>query len=66
MDAFRGPVKAGFAALFAVGLLLLFINPPSLNGAEGLLMWAGGALALALLVAWATVAMTGSEGMPEH
>ena len=66
MDAFRGPVKAGFAALFAVGLLLLFINPPSLNGAEGLLMLAGGALVLVFGVAWASVALTGSEGMPEH
>jgi predicted Zn-dependent protease with MMP-like domain len=66
VDAFRGPVKAGFAALFAVGLLLLFINPPSLNGAEGLLMLAGGALVLVFGVAWASVALTGSEGMPEH
>ena len=66
MDAFRGPVKAGFAALFAVGLLLLFINPPSLNGAEGLLMLVGGALVLVFGVAWASVALTGSEGMPEH
>ena len=32
---FRGPVKAGVAALFAVGLLLLFLNPPSLNGRRG-------------------------------
>jgi predicted Zn-dependent protease with MMP-like domain len=66
VDAFRGPVKAGFAALFAVGLLLLFINPPSLNGAEGLLMLAGGAIVLVFGVAWASVALTGSEGMPEH
>jgi predicted Zn-dependent protease with MMP-like domain len=66
VDAFRGPVKAGFAALFAVGLLLLFINPPSLNGAEGLLMLVGGALVLVFGVAWASVALTGSEGMPEH
>ena len=31
----RGPVKAGVAALFAVGVLLLFLNPPSLCGAGG-------------------------------
>ncbi len=66
MDAFRGPVKAGLAALFAVGLLLLFVNPPSLNGAEGLLTLAGGAIALMLVVAWATVALTGSDAMPEY
>jgi predicted Zn-dependent protease with MMP-like domain len=66
VDVFRGPVKAGFAALFAVGVLLLFVNPPSLSGAEGLLMLVGGAIVLALFVAWGTVALTGSDAMPEH
>jgi predicted Zn-dependent protease with MMP-like domain len=66
VDAFRGPVKAGLAALFAVGLLLLFLNPPSLSGAGGLAMLAGGSLVLILGVAWATVALTGSDSMPEH
>jgi predicted Zn-dependent protease with MMP-like domain len=66
VDAIRGPVKAGFAALFAVGLLLLFVNPPSLEGAEGLLLVVGGAVALVLGVAWASVALSGSDSMPEH
>ena len=66
MDVIRGPVKAAFAALFAVGLLLLFLNPPSLSGAEGMLVLIGGALVLALGVAWASVALTGSDSMPEH
>ena len=66
MDAFRGPVKAGFAALFAVGVLLLFLNPPSLSGAEGMAVLAGGALILVLGLAWASVALTGSDSMPEH
>jgi predicted Zn-dependent protease with MMP-like domain len=66
VDTFRGPVKAGLTALFAVGLLLLFLNPPSLSGAEGLAVMMGGALVLVLGVAWATVALTGSDGMPEH
>ena len=65
MDAFRGPVKAAFAALFAVGLLLLFLNPPSLSGAEGMLVLIGGAVVLALGVAWASVALTGKDSMPE-
>jgi predicted Zn-dependent protease with MMP-like domain len=65
-DAFRGPIKAGLAALFAVGLLLLLLNPPSLSGAEGLAVFAGGGLLLLLLTAWATVALTGRDGMPEH
>jgi predicted Zn-dependent protease with MMP-like domain len=66
VDILRGPVKAGFAALFAVGLLLLFLNPPSLDGAEGIAVILGGALLLVLGTAWASVALTGSDSMPEH
>ena len=66
VDMFRGPVKAALAALFAVGLLLLFLNPPSLNGAEGMLLLIGGGIVLVLGVAWATVALAGSDTMPEH
>jgi predicted Zn-dependent protease with MMP-like domain len=66
LDALRGPAKAGIAALFVVGLLLLFLNPPSLSGAEGLAVIVGCALALALLTAWAFVAMSGRDSMPEH
>jgi predicted Zn-dependent protease with MMP-like domain len=66
VDAFRGPVKAAFAALFVVGLLLLFLNPPSLDGAEGMLVWIGGALVLILGVAWVSVALTGKDSMTEH
>jgi predicted Zn-dependent protease with MMP-like domain len=66
LDSFRGPVKAGFAALFAVALLLLLLDPPSLSGAEGMAMFVGGGLALALLTAWAFVALSGSDSMPEH
>jgi predicted Zn-dependent protease with MMP-like domain len=65
-DAFRGPVRAGLAAAFVVGLVLLFLNPPSLSGAEGMAVVVGGALLLLLATAWATVALTGRDGMPEH
>ena len=65
-DAFRGPIKAGLAALFTVGLLLVLLNPPSLSGAQGLAVFIGGGVALLLLTAWATVALTGRDGMPEH
>jgi len=66
LDALRGPAKAGIAALFVVGLLLLFLNPPSLSGAEEMALIVAFALALALLTAWAFVAMTGRDSMPEH
>ena len=64
-DAFRGPIKAGLAAAFLVGLLLLFLNPPSLSGAEGMAVIVGCALLLLLLTAWGTVALTGRDGMTE-
>jgi predicted Zn-dependent protease with MMP-like domain len=64
-DAFRGPIKAALAAAFLVGLLLLFLNPPSLSGAEGMAAIVGGALLLLLLTAWGTVALTGRDGMTE-
>jgi predicted Zn-dependent protease with MMP-like domain len=66
LDTLRGPVKAGFAALFAVGLLMLLLNPPSLSGAEGLAVFVGGGLALVLLTAWAFVALSGRDSMPEY
>jgi predicted Zn-dependent protease with MMP-like domain len=66
VDTVRGPLKAGAAALFVVGLVLLFLNPPSLSGAEGMAVLIGGGLVLMLGVAWASVALTGSDSMPEH
>ena len=48
-----------------VGLVLLFLNPPSLSGAEGMAVVIGGAIVLLLATAWATVALTGREGMSE-
>jgi predicted Zn-dependent protease with MMP-like domain len=65
-DAFRGPVAAALAAAFLVGLLLLFLNPPSLSGAGGMAVIVGSALLLLLVTAWGTVALTGRDGMSEH
>ena len=65
-DAVRGPIKAALAALFAVGVLLLLLNPPSLSGAEGLVVFIGGGLALLLFTAWGTVALTGRDSMTEY
>jgi predicted Zn-dependent protease with MMP-like domain len=66
LDTLRGPLKAAAAALFALGLLFVLLNPPSLSGAEGLAVFAIGGLALALVTAWAFVALTGKDAMPEH
>jgi predicted Zn-dependent protease with MMP-like domain len=66
VETFRGPIKAAVVALFAVGLLLLFINPPSLSGAEGMALIIGAAVVLVLGVAWVSVALSGSDSMPEY
>jgi predicted Zn-dependent protease with MMP-like domain len=65
-DALRGPIKAALIAAFVVGTLLFLLDPPSLSGAQGLAAMVGGAIALMLLTAWATVALTGNEGMSDQ
>jgi predicted Zn-dependent protease with MMP-like domain len=65
-EVVRGPIKAALAAAFIVGLLLFFLNPPSLSGAGGLAGIVGGAVALILLTAWASVALTGRDGMSDR
>ena len=58
-DVFRAPLRAAAVAGLTVGTLLLFVNPPSLSGAEDMLMLLGGAIVLVLLTAWGTVALMG-------
>jgi predicted Zn-dependent protease with MMP-like domain len=58
-------LRAAAATAFVVGVLLFMINPPSLSGAEELITWVVGAVALILLTAWATTILMGdgpSEG----
>ena len=64
-EVLRGPVRSAFIAVSVVGLVLVAVNPPSLSGAEGLLRWTAGGLALFLLTAWATVALSGDQAMSE-
>ena len=65
-EAFRAPLKAAAAAAFIVGTVLFMLNPPSLSGAEELVTLLVGAVALALLTAWATVALMGESHMSER
>jgi predicted Zn-dependent protease with MMP-like domain len=66
VDSLRSILRAAAIAAFTVGLLLLLLNPPSLSGAGGLLTLLGGAVAFVLIVAWATVALMGSDGATEE
>ena len=65
-DELRPVLKAAVITAFVVGLLMVFLHPPSLSGAPGLLVLIVGALALVLLTAWGTVALTGRQSMSEE
>ena len=65
-EGLRQVLRAAAIAAFATGTLLMLLNPPSLDGWEGLLGVVVGAIALILLGAWATVALLGRDAMPEH
>ena len=64
-EVVRGPLKAAASTAFIVGTLLFLLNPPSLSGAEGLVtvLLVGGSLAM--LAAWATVALMGRDAISE-
>jgi predicted Zn-dependent protease with MMP-like domain len=62
----RSPLRAAAVAVFAVGVLLMFLHPPSLSGAGGLATLIVAVLAFLLIVAWATVALMGGDGMSEE
>ena len=55
------PLKAAAISAFVAGLVLLFLNPPSLNGAEDFLMVLGGAVLIVFVTAWVTVLAIGKE-----
>jgi predicted Zn-dependent protease with MMP-like domain len=65
-DELRPVLKAATITALVVGTLLMFLHPPSLSGAPGLLAVIVAALALVLLTAWLTVALTGRESMSEE
>jgi predicted Zn-dependent protease with MMP-like domain len=58
------PLRAAAITAWIIGLALVLLNPPSLEGLRDLLTLLVGAVALVLLTAWATVALIGDE-MPE-
>jgi predicted Zn-dependent protease with MMP-like domain len=66
VDSLRSILRAAAIAAFTVGLLLMLLNPPSLSGLGGLLTLIVGAIALVLVVAWATLALMGRPSMSER
>ena len=65
-DDLRPALRAAAIAAFTVGVLLMFLHPPSLSGAGGLLTLTVAVVAFFLIVAWGTVALMGRDGMSEE
>jgi predicted Zn-dependent protease with MMP-like domain len=63
-EALGPPLRAAALTALIAGPIVLLLNPPSLAGLDGLVLTIAGALAIALITAWVTVAMIGKE-MPE-
>ncbi|MGI8846273.1 MAG: metallopeptidase family protein [Thermoleophilaceae bacterium] len=55
----RAPLRAAAITAFVIGTVAVLVNPPSLSGATGLLVYIGGGIALLLFTAWGAVALTG-------
>ena len=66
LETLKPILRAAAVAGFTVGLLLFLLNPPSLSGFEGLLVWTLGAVAVVFMGAWGVVALTGRESMSEE
>jgi predicted Zn-dependent protease with MMP-like domain len=60
------PGTAFAIAAFATGMLVWFINPPSLDGAGGLASLVVGVAAFVYVAAWVTVLLIGRDAMPEE
>ena len=66
MSAAYPVLRAAAITAGVTGVVFFLLNPPSLSGAEELLALVVGAVALVLLTAWATVALSGSDAASEH
>jgi len=62
----NGPLTAFAVAAFSTGILVWFINPPSLSGAGGLVSLLLGGSAFVLGTAWVTVLLMGRDALPEE
>jgi predicted Zn-dependent protease with MMP-like domain len=65
-DGLRQVLRAAAITAFTVGVLLMFLHPPSLDGAGGLATLIVAIFAFCLIVAWGTVALMGRDGMSEE
>ena len=62
----RQTLRAAAITATVTAVTIFLLNPPSLSGAEDLLAITIGAVAIVLLSAWATVALSGTDAATEH
>ena len=60
-ETFGPPLRAAALIAFILGLVLLFLNPPSFAGLGDLIAILAAALAIVLVTAWVTVVLIGRE-----
>src|SRR5688572_1780623 len=60
-----GPLRAAAITAFIVGLALLLLDPPSLDGLRDMLVLLMGAVVFVFAPAWLTVKLIGDDEMPE-
>ena len=65
MTEIFGPLRAAAITAFIIGVALLLLNPPSLDGLRDLLVLLLGAIVFVFAAAWVTVALIGDDEMPE-
>ena len=59
------PLRAAAITAFIVGLALLLLDPPSLDGLRDVLLLLLGAVAFVFVAAWVIVALIGDDEMPD-
>jgi predicted Zn-dependent protease with MMP-like domain len=60
-EAMGPPLRAAALIALITGLVVVFINPPSLAGLDDLIGLLAGGLVIVLVTAWATVSLIGKE-----
>ncbi len=65
-DTLGPPLRAAALIAFILGLVLLFLNPPSFAGLGDLIAILAAALAIVLVTAWVTVVLIGRETPEEE
>jgi len=59
-------LRATAIGMFVLAVVMVFVQPPTFSGVGGLVTLAVGSVALILVTAWATIALSGDDGMTDR